>query len=272
MFPRMKYPMFQMKNKMKSKFAIAAVFICIAGFVCNAATVVMLDGQKIVKDIYEINRSYMYYKEDNGRIYRIAINDIEYLTTGTDSYGFCPVSIYLSDNTRRQVDIVRYNSTCLLYKLPNVVNELYVAKYSDIVSMTKIPKSEKDSLENCVDVKIDDMKDIKKSLQIFSKDDTDNFDFVVSEIDSSDFYDKFWLQINKHLSIETNNLLWDLIEVYSQKEKTLTDIYNAKLSSINKTDLSMQETSLELQSRISSFRSQFLWRAYKLVRSAALIN
>ena len=96
--------------------------------------------------------------------------------------------------------------------------------------------------------------EIRKEIEQSSKKDS-----VI--IDNPDFYDKFWLRVSNYIDKNTENLLWGLVENYSEKEKSINIFYNEK-SNINSNKIIE-----EYKSKIIELRKEFYKRARRIIIS-----
>jgi len=94
-----------------------------------------------------------------------------------------------------------------------------------------------------------------------------------------DFYEKFWARIYRYISSSTENLLWNLLENYSEKEKSVNQVYNERIQNLDNDKKSTRlylekkaSLSGELKVSIRNLRNDFYKRARRIILSSEMSN
>ncbi|HOF00100.1 MAG TPA: hypothetical protein PK385_00195 [Spirochaetota bacterium] len=221
-----------------------------------------------------------------GELYDFYFKDIEYLIAGSNQPNYSNILIKRKNGVEENASLIKMTDSALYFKHTDQ-NELKILRMTEIDNI-KVKTSVFIATEQKNTVVIDsDVGEINEDLDkiiarivnnkigknitkesVKDADKTSALENII-KIDSADFYDKFWLKINKYLDNNSTNLLWNLLENYSEKEKLLNIIYNEKLTAISKNKSSNAEfVTAELKNKIRDLRNDFYKRAKKIILSA----
>jgi len=222
----------------------------------------------------------------DGELYDFYFKNIEYLIAGSNQPNYSNVLIKRKNGLEENVSLIKMTDSALYFKYTDQ-NELKILRMSEIDNIkvktstfiateqknTVVIDSDIGEINEDLDKIITGIIDNKKEKNINKETAKDSAIARNSEniikIDSADFYDKFWLKINKYLDNNSTNLLWNLLENYAEKEKLLNIIYNEKLTALPENKSSNTEfVTTELKNKIKDLRNDFYKRAKKIILSS----
>ncbi len=176
-----------------------------------------------------------------------------------------PIRITFTNGQTQDAHLVLLGRSELLYCTSGNVESLFNISLSRIKSITAA-KAESIPLNQYLPLEVHDISDILAATEAVIDDSSIQDNLSLLGIESTDFYDKYWLRMGGHISKTVGNLLWNLIDLYTEKEKSLAFLYNEMLSNEKeKTEIHLAEISREMQSRIYNLRYEFAKRAYLIV-------
>ncbi|MBP5448736.1 MAG: hypothetical protein J6Y01_01325 [Spirochaetales bacterium] len=207
--------------------------------------------------------------------YRILRSSISFVKESIDNYNFCHVNIKFADGSTSEAELVMLSRDWLMYKTDQNINALHEVSLREIVSLNVIGVGNIRS-DEYKRLAAADLSDILAATAQFVADcsvdaaksvtSSEDYNNGIPSVENTDFYDKYWLRFNGLITRSTANELWDLIDIYTEKEKSLTLIYNEQLNNEKqKTEVRMSEISQELQSKIYGLRYEFAYRAYRII-------
>ena len=244
----------------RCKILIITLCLIMSAAYTYSAQVTLTDGRILHGKLTGIGQERIYLDGDNGHCY-IKQNDITAVTADTDNDA-TEITVSLRSGRTINADLVMLTADTLIYKTANSLDTLHYINRNEImrIGLNNDTQNHSDSVQIASENN-DDILTATVALLGVSSGDTS-----IGNIESSDFYDKYWLRFNGHIDKSTGNLLWNLIDIYTDKEKNLTLIYNELLSNDkDKTEIKMSAVSQELQSRIHRLRLEFSHRAYKII-------
>ncbi|MBP5706140.1 MAG: hypothetical protein J6W76_02560 [Spirochaetales bacterium] len=207
--------------------------------------------------------------------YRILRDSITVVKGNNDNSDFCRVNIRFADGSTSEAELVMLSRDWLMYKKDQNMNVLHEVPLREIASLNVIGVEaiRSDEYKRLVAA---DLSEILAATAQFVADcsvDTaksvtgsEDYNNGIPSVGNTDFYDKYWLRFNGLITRSTANQLWNLIDIYTEKEKSLTLIYNERLNNEKqKTEVRMSEISQELQSKIYGLRYEFAYRAYRII-------
>ncbi|HOJ63628.1 MAG TPA: hypothetical protein PLE45_04335 [Spirochaetota bacterium] len=245
-------------------------------FLLISENLLLKDGKIFKGELVYLDKERITMKIEN-ELYDFKISSIEYLIVPTNQLTQRLLYIKRKDNTELSINLIKLTETVIYYKMPNG-NELMLLKLSDVFAMSVLNSNnniannsnkkiflEKDDFDNInsdiTEILINLARaksilsdEIRKEIEQSSKKDS-----VI--IDNPDFYDKFWLRVSNYIDKNTENLLWGLVENYSEKEKSINIFYNEK-SNINSNKIIE-----EYKSKIIELRKEFYKRARRIIIS-----
>ncbi len=250
-----------MKNNNILRYIFLTFCLIMAVPYSNAVQVCLTDGYILSGNLTAITDSQIYLDNDDNR-YSIYQKDIIAVEGGIDT-GKAEITVTFSDNHTENVILILLTADKLIYRKQNDIETLYDIDRNEIVRITVDNTYTNHS--GRVRMQTTDTNDIltatAKLLTDISSDSQ-----PINNIESSDFYDKYWMQFNGKIDRATGDKLWNLIDLYTDKEKSLTLIYNEMLGNDkDKTEIKMSTVIQELQFRIHSLRLEFARRAYHIV-------
>lgn len=248
------------------------VFILLSFYIFSE-NLLLKDGKIFKGELVYLDKEKITMRVDN-ELYDFNISLIEYLIVPSSQVAQRLIFIRKNDNTELSVNLIKLTEFVIYYNLITG-NELMLTKLSDIKTISVLnsninskaqakkfflEKENNDINKDITEILIEIVKsknilseDIKKDIQLSSKNNS-----VI--IDNPDFYDKFWIRISKYLEKNNENLLWGLIENYSEKEKFFNIFYNEK-KDIDKYIIE------EYRTKIIDLRKEFYKRAKKILLS-----
>jgi hypothetical protein len=257
--------------KIKKILLSLLIFIVNLNFI-NGENILLKDGSLIKGQLVSLNKSRISIMINN-QVTEYGIDQIEYLIAQVSQDKYSTIFVRKTSGTMLKVNLIKLTQTALYYKNIND-DELRLLKLSSISEIslenTTISKAMKENVYESDPDRIDNINDdINKLIEQLSKrrpaedvQSAKNQD-IKSEmisIDNADFYEKFWSKINKYLDMNTENLLWNLLEDYSDKEKSLNLVYNEGFQDKSKKDPGIKD-------KIIKLRNDFYKRAKKILLS-----
>ena len=252
-----------MKNN-KHLYIILTFLTAVMTLHISAAEIHLLDGRILHGRIVGVTAAQilMNMKSDNISVKQ---NDIDAVLDSAESDTKTDITIKYKSGSTEQGELVLLTHDILIFKTRSDINNLHEvsrSKIADII-VNNAPNVDKSARQQ---ITLIDTSDILKATAILL--DNSSNEIVIDSIENSDFYDKYWLKFNGRVDKTTGNLLWNLIDIYTDKEKNLTLIYNELLSNDkDKTEIKMSTISQELQSRIRQLRLEFARRAYRIMNN-----
>ncbi|OHD13326.1 MAG: hypothetical protein A2086_11650 [Spirochaetes bacterium GWD1_27_9] len=237
--------------------------------------ILLKDGRIFKGNLININKNKIVINVNN-QIFEFSINSIEYLIASVNQNEYSIIKIKRKDGSFQEVNLIKLTEQALYYK--NISeNDLKLIKLSSITELILISKIDSISSkvnkliikqDNNIDIEIDInnlIAQIIKLKTIYSSDkdqkEEKTQDTISINIENPDFYERFWTKISKYLDVNSENLLWNLLENYSEKEKSINLVYNEN-NNPNKEK--------EIKNKIIELRKDFYKRAKKIILSSKM--
>ncbi|HOV13416.1 MAG TPA: hypothetical protein PK771_03950 [Spirochaetota bacterium] len=249
-------------------------FILFAIFYLKSENLLLKDGRIFKGKLLDISKKNIILEIDE-KIFSFSISSIEYLVSQVTQSSYSLLWLKRIDKTYQKVYLIKLTESALFYKSQND-NELKIIKLSnleqiflysdidiDLKNRDKITLGKEENLDINIEINIfleslikirNNNKELtktqKEEIEVSSLSNPVNFDDI-------DFYERFWARTSKFLDSNTENLLWNLLEGYSEKEKSINLLYesNAKSAKNNVKD------------KIMDLRKDFYRRAKKIIFS-----
>jgi hypothetical protein len=253
-------------------------------------SILLKDGQIFSGTLVYIDKSRITLQNNTGTI-DFSIDTIEYLIAqmkqaNLDKYSV--IVIKRKEGPEQKVNLIKMTETALYYKLINE-SDLRITRLTSLESLKLLHSSTLENKTKNVTVKQDSQINVNSDLnQVIEKlvtkniKDNNQYELLSSYRDEilsiarlnpvdpakDDFYEKFWARIYRYININTENLIWNLLETYSEKEKALNLIYNEKIQNVSENssaDNKRNELATELKDKIIELRFDFYKRARKII-------
>lgn len=256
------------------KYVIFFLLILIT-FNAFSENLLLKDGRIFKGKLVDINKKNITL-EINEDFFLFPIIGIEYLVSQVTQTAYSLLWLKRKDGSTQKVFLIKLTETALFYKSQND-NELKIIKlsnvdqiflYSDIdisgkikdkVTLNKEQSMELNNeivfiAENLVKIKNKNReltKSQKEEIEILSKGNKLSYDDI-------DFYEKFWARLSNFLDSDRENLLWNLLEGYSEKEKSINLLYENNTTN----------QKYNIKDKIIELRKDFYRRAKKIALSS----
>jgi len=230
----------------------------------QAANIYLTDGRIITGQAAHLSNGKLFISTENKHL-SVDMRYLNALIIKTFGENYPLIRITFTDGQTKDVHLVLLGHTELLYCTPGKVETLFNISLSRIKNITAL-NAETIPLNQYMPLEVHDISDILAATEAVIDDIDIHDNLSLLEIENSDFYDKYWLRMSGHISKTVGNLLWNLIDLYTEKEKSLAFLYNERLGNEKeKTEIHLAEISREMQSRIHNLRYEFAKRAYLIV-------
>lgn len=260
------------------KKGLLIFFLIIVSFTySDAENLLLKDGRIFKGKLVDINKKNIVL-EIGDKVYNFSISHVEYLVSQVTQNSYSLLWLKRKDKSFQKVFLIKLTESALYYKNQNE-NELKIIKlsaldqiflYSDIA--IDIKSKDKITLNK------DEVLDINSEIKVFLENlirlknnnreltNTQKEEIEISAVNNPvnfndvNFYERFWARISKYLDVNTENLLWELLEDYSEKEKSIILFYDndEKIMKNNIND------------KIVELRKDFLRRSKKIILSSKM--
>ena len=266
------------------KYILISTIILLNSFNCFSDYLVLKDGNIIKGELEYLNKKQISLNL-NYKLFTFENKDINYLlTNGYKSEKYINLILDIKKKINENAIFVKLTSDAIYYYLPTSdllkVSEIkkitkleYISKTSDNYSVEQymIKKnsdilSEFNELLNMIDNKKDENTNEKKL-----NDNVHSYDYYFIDIEANDFYEKYWANINKYINNNTKNLIWNLFEIYSEKEKQLNIIFNEEILN-SKSEEFVDKKIDELKNKIIQLRKNFFFRSKKIIYNSEFLT
>ena len=252
--------------------ACIILFLFLVSGILFGENILLKDGGLVKGKLVNLNKNKISLMVDD-RIIEFSIDQIEYMIAQVSQDKYSTIFIRRNSGAMMKVNLIKLTETALYYKNLKE-DELRLIKLSAVgeisLENSTIAKVKKENYSETDSEEIIDINDdLDKIIEQLNKSKTDSTLNVRTngtktekvDIESADFYEKFWSKIYKYLDINRENLLWNLLEDYSDKEKSLNLIYNEGLNQQSDTKND------NIKSKILKLRNDFYKRAKKILIS-----
>ena len=255
------------------------IVLLLSSFNCFSSYLVLKDGNIVKGELESLNKKELSLRLDH-KIYVFKINDIDYLLV--DGYKNEKYLDFILNNRKRineNVILIKSTNNVIYYYLP-VSNLLKTSKIKEIDKLEYTSKAannysvekyllrknsditnEFSELLNSINRKKDNTNKEQSNNHTYSY----NYNFI--DIEANDFYEKYWAGINKFIASNTKNLIWNLFEIYSEKEKQLNIMFNEEILK-SKTN----EKITDLKKQIMKLRKDFFFRSKKIIYNSEFLT
>jgi hypothetical protein len=171
------------------------------------------------------------------------ISIIDYFLPGNMQDLHTMLQVSLNEEIAMKVNLIKLTGDTLYYKeiSGNKINSLPLKDILDMQALHPLEAVGRIIVKN-INYQIDPDKDLDIVIGMLLKNKENVKDFAMPSkeellslsrstainIEAIDFYEKFWNRIERFIGNNTKNLVWDLLERYSEKEKFLGFILNEK--------------------------------------------
>ncbi len=255
------------------KLTSILTFILMTNFLFSE-NIVLKDGTILKGSLIYLDLKKVSLLTDD-KIYDVNISNIEYIIKTNypsgDSYSL--ILLIKNDGSMDRVNLIKLTEKVIYYK-KSTSEDLYITKLSLIKNLSlltqNIPDDPQLKSKNTVSVKNDRIDVVENILEMMigydSLQTTKEGVFLAEKfiIEDKDFYEKLWIRIYSKLDKTSENLLWNLLERYSEKEKSINLMYASKIKDAK----SQQEATAltdELKTTIISIRKEFTSRARRFI-------
>jgi len=258
-------------NRLRITLIITLFLFTTGALSLSAENVVLKDGS-IYKGILiylDMNKISLLVDET---IYDFSLNTIEYIikTNFPSSEEYSILLISRNNGTIERVNLIKMTERVLYYKRIDS-EELLITNLSILRNISLISQNNTNTnditgrITNANNNSSSQNDELSRLIQDFSSLNTDNQPGnPVISIEDRDFYEKIWLRINGRLNNNSERLLWNLLERYSEKEKSLNMMYSARINNANN-QATVDILNEELRQTIISVRQEFAGRTRRFI-------
>ena len=260
------------------KIIITILFINISLFIFSES-LVLSNGKVLNGKLFSINKNNIILKINN-KLLSFSYDLIDYLLFNDNREKELTVIVKKNNGINEKISLIKLTKKALFYKntknkqidllLFKDIKNIKLEISSDINKNNIIEKYRinyyKDintDIEHLIQLIIDENKFSKKISK--SNENKSAIPYNYLNFNELNFYEKFWEKINSYLNNDTKNLLWNLYELYSNKEKYLNILNNA----INNKDTTKTNT---FNNRIIKLREEFYYRAKKITFATEILH
>lgn len=247
-----------------------------------AECLVLSNGYVYKGKLFSINKSNIILKDDN-KLLKFSYNLIDYLIHNNSQEKDLILTIEKNSGIKEKINLIKLTKIALFYKnlKTNQINIIYSNEIKNI-KLEVLPDIKNNTIENYklinpvndinldIDYLIQEIIKNNKTYKNFTKEkNSENdevFTYIFLNYNELDFYEKFWRKINGYLNDDTKNLLWNLYELYSNKEKYL-NILNNNSNENNKITTEINE----FNNKIIKLRKEFYYRAKKIIYNTEIL-
>lgn len=237
----------------------------------------MKDGRIFKGKLVDVNKKNISLEIDD-KIMIFPINLIEYLVTQVTQNSYSLLWLKRKDNTFQKAYLIKLTESALYYKT-QTNNDLKIVKlsnvdklflYSDITTDLKykdkitLEKDEINDVDNEINILIENIVRNRNKNKIITESEKEEIrvSTVSNPVNFEDinFYERFWARISKYLDTNNENLLWNLLEGYSEKEKSINLLYEAEEIGVKQ----------NVKEKIIELRKDFYKRVKKIILSSGM--
>jgi len=260
----------------KKRLILIIIFLFFLSYIIYSERIFLNDGNIFQGKIEKITIKNLYFLY-KANLYKINFNDIELILIDDINYKRLIIIIERNNGIKEKIYPIKITGKTIYYKTlsDNKLKNILIADLKNIYlnDSQKIDKNVinyKNEIEHSTDINIEidlivnkiynKKRDIDENMNSLTKEDILSISrsyFI--NINNDDFYENIWKRINIFLDSNTKNIIWNLLEQYSNKEKYLNIIINNNMDNmkeINK-DIIINE--------INKLRLEFYYRIKKII-------
>lgn len=253
---------------------------------------ILKDGTIFSGKLLSLNKDNI-LMEINSKFLEFSFNSIDLFIHNNIQDKDLIINIEKKDASKEKINLIKAASNALFYKIRNN-NDINMILISNIKSMKKNNQSSNkmkiekyrmqlmDDINADIDNLIERLKNKGNTNKGLNDNDIKNdYDtaYVFLNINDLDFYEKFWGKINNYTNDCTKTLLWNLYELYSNKEKYLNLIYSNDIiesNYINNYSLQNADNNIskneDINDKFIILRNEFFYRAKRIIYNSEFLT
>jgi hypothetical protein len=252
---------------MLNKKIIIIIFLIIISLYIFPEYLVLPNGTVLIGKLYSINKKNIIL-EVNNQLYKFSNDLIDYLIYSSNQENEQFITIEKKNGIKEKIKLIKLTKNAIFY-LNSKNNQISIILLKNIKSLNLENNQQINKKNNIKTFNFDNDNniniDINNLIQLLNEKNKLNnvYTEIMLNFNELDFYEKFWKKINDYINTDTKDLLWNLYELYSNKEKYLNIHHNNG----NNMDEKI------LNDDIIKIRKEFYYRAKKIIyNSEILIN
>ncbi len=267
---------------LNKKIIIFIILINISLYIFSEC-LILKNGNIFKGQIINLDKNNVILKVNN-KFIKFSFNLIDYLIHNNSQEKELHLIVEKKNRIKEKINLIKFSKKALFYKNQKT-NEINFILFQDIniIRLENLNKIQKNiiiqnySINSEIEINNEMEFIINKIInkKEFNNNFLDNINLITNNestyiylnFNDLDFYEKFWNKINKYINKDTQNLLWNLYELYSNKEKYINLINNSKQNNKKSTN------SNSINFEIIKLRKEFYYRAKKIIfNNELLIN
>lgn len=230
------------------KYFLVFFYLSLFLFFLNSEILILNNGNLLLGDLIKLNNDNILFKFNN-KNYEFNLKNIDQLISDSLEENNIKLSVTTPNYTDNNLTILKLNNLKLYHVSKENLFEFHTIDFNNILKIYQT-KNNYDPNEQIFIFKNINFYNIKNSelLIDFLIKNIDNQDLNVSninqertkyinqklEIHDISFYENFWKRFENLINKDTKQILWNLLEQYSDEEKIFNVIYKENTFDLNK--------------------------------------